>query len=262
MSNKGETNWFVSFLFFLVSAIIGGVSEKFINGTLKDQSLISHLSIILVLVVLVSTISYLIHLNKKIKGSIVYIQKEFLSLFKDRFYCSFFENQDDRHQKMIQCIRNAEKQIYIFSDLADSDEILKPGHKEYLKTLNEVLEMKKKDIKFKRIVVPNPKKKIGESEQDVINWVKNNDAYSEHLKIVNKYQTKPVVALKKEHPVGLSFLLVDDHFLFLVIEKEYNETVLGTLLEGGFYFEDFGNKLTKNFKECMDDMAIGNIVVT
>jgi len=259
MSQLKSAGWIFGILGIIIGAFAQAFIEKYLAPILPMQ-IIPFISIFLVIIIAAILIGFLSFLLKKINHSIDQVRQEFISIFKGKYYTTFIENQTERHKKLIDCIHKAEEEILIFSDLASMDEIRMKEHKQYLDELNYILK-NRKSVKVTRFVVPNPGDEKLESDADIINWVKRNRAYAEHFEILNKYRERALLALRNSGPTGLSIILVDERYLFLVIEKEYEEKLLGQLMAGGFFFEDFGKSLTRRYKECLENLKIGIIEV-
>ena len=128
-------NWLVGFLLIIIGAIGGAMAEQTLQDILQRYGLIPIRSILFVVITAMFLVIFISHLISRVGKNIDQMKQECLTLFKDRYYCSFIEKNEERLIKMIQCINNAKKDIYIFSDLVDEAESQKPEHISYLKAL-------------------------------------------------------------------------------------------------------------------------------
>lgn len=264
MALTKKSSW-LYILLSLFSTIFGIIINEIIdNWSTKNLELIDFTQQVLVsglIIIVITIIIFHIVIGKKIDSKIELIRKEYILPLQNKFYCAFMQNQTERHKRMIECIKKAEKQIYILSDLAGAEEEKKKKHKEYLQTLNSVIK-KKRGLKFLRIVVPHlDRQKSTHADDEIKRIVKENMAYEEHFRIINQCRDRSLLALRSGGPLGLSILLVDDQYLFLVIEKKYEEKLLANILEGGFFFEDLSKKLTQRFQECFEYLRSGTVII-
>jgi len=237
---------FTTILGIVIKEMIDNWGTKNLEITDFTQQVLFATSIIIVLIVIVCHII----MGKKIDYKIDLIREE----FRDSSYYSFIQNQRERHKLMARRIEEAEKQIYILSDLASEQEKRKPEHKIYLQTLDDVL-ANKPELKFLRIIVPalDPQKSTY-SDEEIIKWIKSNRAYEDHFRTINQFRKWCLIALKHGGPLGFSIMLIDDRYLFFVIEEKFEDKLIAELLEGGFYFENLGESLVNKIQQFFEDI--------
>lgn len=182
--------------------------------------------------------------------------------FYDKIVCSNISDKKTRIQKMIECINKAEERIYIFSDLAEDKETKLKEHSDYLKALNKIL-THNRNIEFLRIIVP-PKNidQTNYTTEMFLSDLKKLTAYSEHFESIIKYRKKSLLVLRGGGQKGIHILVIDYKYLFLVFEEHYKGELLWDVLEGGFFFEDYGKNITTHFYKCFDNIKTGNLIVT
>jgi len=257
MELKKFSHWFLAALLMIIGGIGGQIIEQFWSrvfnlNTLPRQILIICSVFIIFLIVIVV---YLQRMERKVENTLSILIKPFV----DEIPCSFLGDQEERLQKITNYINIAKKQILIFSNLSDKKETDLKEHQDYLDALNQKL--KDKEIKFLRIIVPDFN--ISEmKDQDIKEEIKKLPAYKEHFKKIFELRTsEETLIVDKNGEQGISIMMIDERYLFIIIEKKYKHPVLANILEGGLFFEDIGKKLTvrftKFFEARKDRIVIG-----
>ena len=257
MELKKVSNWLLAALLLIIGGISGQLIEQIFGqvfnfNTLPQQILVICSVFIIFLIVIVV---YLQRMDRKIENTLSKLIKPFV----DEIPCSFLGNQEERLQKITNYINIAKKQIFIFSNLAEKKETDLKEHQNYLNALN--LKLRDREIKFLRIIVPD----FNTSEmkdQDIKEEMKKLIAYKEHFKKIFELRTtEETLIVDKNGEQGISIMMIDERYLFIIIEKKYKHPVLANILEGGLFFEDIGKKLTvrftKFFEARKDRIVIG-----
>jgi len=265
-----KDNWIISTIGILIGILAGQLFEKSVQLVLPGFTLY----IIIILALFSSLIiviysqrikennklinnkieNFLLQMDNKFDENIDTVKLEVKKAFINNFRCIFMQDQQERHKTMIECIKNAKKCIYIFSELAPSEVTQKPSHKSYLETLNECIEINKnkKDFNIIRIIVPPLQ------ENNWINELINESpTYIEHFKCLNRYRESSLLEFENG-PRGVSILLIDERFLFLKIKPEYEHEFFNHILTGGLFFDDFSSNLVNNFKDCFERNLVAN----
>lgn len=248
MELKKFSNWILAALLL----IIGGISSQLIEqifgqvfnlNTLPQQILIICSVFIIFLIVIVV---YLQRMDRKIENTLSKLIKPFV----DEIPCSFLGDQEERLQKITNYINIAKKQIFIFSNLADKKETDLKEHQNYLNALN--LKLKDREIKFLRIIVPDFD--ITEmKDENIKEKIKKLTAYQDHFdKIFKLRKNEEALLVDKNGEQGISIMMIDERYLFIIIEKKYKHPLLAKIFEGGFFFEDVGKKLTERFTKFFE----------
>lgn len=240
--------------------LLGGFSQEWFEYWLtKRQNGIDDLDLKIIVFALLSIIALVVWFLRQMKvktdDALASIKNEYEQALFDSFRCSFMRNQDQRMGKMIQCITEAEKQIYILSDLSRDDLSEKATHRTFLSALNSFAAKRENDrkIDITRIIVPPPELNTDhQSTTEYYKKVMEKKAYAQHFKLLNK--TKSLLGLPNG-PRGISILLIDRRHLFVVLENEFGTTPeLKRLLANGFYFQDSSGTLTSSFENCFKEM--------
>jgi len=159
----------------------------------------------------------------------------------------FINSKPRRLNRMIECIKEAERSIYILSDLSGTEETRLEEHEKYLDALNQVLNDKK--VVVKRIVVPHYAS--GKATEANPNWVYTaplTKAYQKHFK---RLQECDDTALTHTYvPRNVSMMIIDKKYLFWKLELVAGDEDLDKLLDGGLYLEDFTQEVTADFAEA------------
>lgn len=159
----------------------------------------------------------------------------------------FITSKPGRLNKMTEYIKNAERSIYILSDLSGAEETQSEEHVKYLNALNQVLDNKK--VEVKRIVVPNSASgKDTEADPDWFYTAPITKAYQKHFK---RLQERDDTALSHTNVSrNVSMILIDKKYLFWKPELTYGDKDLDKLLDGGLFLEDFTQEVTADFAEA------------
>ena len=260
MWSKIKSNPIIILLSIILSIIFGFMLNIIINNWSNLHLDLSHLPVILInftsLIIFLLVLIYFIYDVEKIKSNLnKYFQRidnkleNTLEKLVKQIPCSILTaNKQKRLKKIQHYINEAEKQIYIFSDLSYNTEL--PEHQNYLKELNQKLE--NKEIKFLRIVVPNFD--ISEmKDDDIIKEIKGLPTYNDHFnKIFEHRENEEALILDKNGEKGISILLIDERFIILILKREYKHPVLNKILRGGFFLEDIEKGLTAQFKDFFE----------
>lgn len=283
------SKWIVIFpiLSFIFGIFLKPLIEIFIDWRLDINTIRSPLALLIIGILIVTVliiVSWLVLLEKrKIKQTHEIIADEIKNTLS--FRCQLLTDQTKRMNMMIGCIKKAENRIYLLSSLSRAQKLSeinippKKLHDKFLKTLNDCIEQNgtSKKIDVVRIVTPpldidsinsnaeniklaeglDPKKKRHVLLDAYYQGVRNNLDYKEHFDLLRKN-----ASLRRfdQGPRGISILLIDNRYLFLVIETAYKEddeentTKIYERLANGFYFEDFDGDLTDNFEDCFKEI--------
>lgn len=253
MKKKQEKNLILVVLSLILGIICSEIVES-VTGEIIDFGNLPQQIVALCAVVIVIFVFYsLYQLLKRFESQLP---------FYDKIFCSNISDKKRRIQKMIECINNAEERIYIFSDLAEEQETKIKEHSDYLKTLNKIL-IHNRNIDFLRIIVP-PKNidHTNYTNEMFLSDLKKLTAYREHFENIINYRRKSLLVLRNGGQKGIHIMVIDYKYLFLVFEEHYKGEVLWDVLEGGFFFEDYGKNITTHFYKCFDNIKTGNLVIT
>lgn len=247
MNNKNFSNWILGALLLIIGGVGGELIEQLVCQIFNLNTLPNQILIIcsLFIVFLIFFVVYLQKIDRKIENALTKLIKPFV----DEISCSFLSvNKSERLKKMQNYINLAKKQIFIYSDL--SDNIKLKEHQDYLNALN--LKMKDKEIKFLRIIVPDfdtSDMKNGKIKEEIEKLI----AYQNHFnKISELRKNEEALLIDKNGEKGISILMIDERYLFIIIKKEYKHPLLTNILEGGFFFEDVARKLTERFTKFFE----------
>lgn len=244
----------------VISFLLGGFSQEWFEywltrrqGGIDDSDLKIVIMVMLIITILI--VWFLRQVKVKTDNTLESIKSEYKQTLFDSFRCSFLRNQDQRMEKMIQCINEAEKQIYILSDLSRDDQSERTTHKAFLSSLNTFAAKRENDgnIDITRIIVPPPELDADyKTTAEYYRKIMMRKAYAQHFKLLSK--TKSLLGLPNG-PRGISILLIDRRHLFVVLENEFGTTPeLKRLLANGFYFQDSSGTLTASFENCFKEM--------
>lgn len=174
-------------------------------------------------------------------------EKRIEKMVEKHNYTRFITNKPERLNKMIECIKDAERSIYILSDLSGTEETQLEEHEKYLNALNQVLDNKKVDVK--RIVMPNSAGgKSTEPDSDWIYTAPITKAYQKHFKRLQECDDTALSHTNVSRNV--SMMIIDNKYLFWKPELMYGDKDLDKLMDGGLYLEDFTQEVTADFAEA------------
>lgn len=279
------------FLKPLVEILI--IDRKLDINTLRTPLVLLIIGILIVIVLII--VSWLILLEKRKISGLILLEKKKINQTHDfimdeiknsmSFRCQLLTDQTIRIKMMIECIKKTQSRIYLLSSLSRAQklgEIERPPkklHDKFLKVLNDCIDQNgaTREIDVVRVVTPpididsnnsnaenvepaedlNLKKKRYALLDAYYQDVRNNHDYKEHFDLLSKNGS---LRRFDQGPRGISILLIDNRYLFLVIETAYKEedeentTKIHERLANGFYFEDFDGDLTDNFEDCFKEI--------
>jgi hypothetical protein len=222
----------IAMLLAVLSKVFGGVFQNTLNHPIFGYYLMAVVS----LVCLVLVAYCLIQVEKLVRKSNSAL---------------FIKSKPGRLNKMTEYIKNAERSIYILSDLSGTEETQLEEHEKYLDALNTVLN--NKHVEVKRIVVPNSAGgKDMEADPDWIYTAPITKAYQKHFR---RLQECDDTALS--HTIvsrNVSMMIIDNKYLFWKPELTYGDKDLDKLMDGGLYLEDFTQAVTADFAEAFRKM--------
>lgn len=218
----------ISTLLAVLSKVLGGVFQNTLNHPILGYYLMD----VVALLCLILIVYFLIRMEK---------------LVENRNYTRFITSKPERLNKMIECIKEAQRSIYILSDLSGTEETQLEEHEKYLNALNQALDNKK--VEVKRIVMPNSAGgKSTEADPDWIYMAPITKAYQKHFK---RLQECDDIALSHTSVSrNVSMMIIDNKYLFWKPELMYGDKDLDKLMDGGLYLEDFTQEVTGDFTKA------------
>jgi hypothetical protein len=178
---------------------------------------------------------------------VAYFLMQIEKLVRKSNKAQFITSKLGRLNKMIECIKEAERSIYILSDLSGTEETQLQEHEKYLDALNQVLDNKK--VEVKRIVVPNSAG--GRDAEADPNWIYTapiTKAYQKHFRRLQECDDSWLKHTTVSRNV--SMMIIDNKYLFWKPELTYGDKDLDKLMDGGLYLEDFTQEVTADFAEA------------
>jgi len=218
----------VPILVAVLSKVYGGVFQSTLNHPIFGYYLMA----VVALVCLIFVAYFLMQIEKLVRKS---------------NKAQFITSKPGRLNKMIECIKEAERSIYILSDLSGTEETRLEEHEKYLNALNQVLD--NKNVEVKRIVVPNYAS-LNDTEIDP-DWIYTAPiakAYQKHFKRLQECDDTALCHTNVSRNV--SMMIIDNKYLFWKPELMYGDKDLDKLLDGGLYLEDFTQEVTVDFAEA------------
>jgi len=178
---------------------------------------------------------------------VTYFLMQIEKLVRKSNKAQFITSKPGRLNKMTECIKEAERSIYILSDLSGTEETQLEEHEKYLNALNQALNDKK--VEVKRIVVPNHAgEKDNEVDPDWIYTAPITKAYQKHFRLLQECDDTALCHTNVSRNV--SMILIDKKYLFWKPELTYGDKDLDKLLDGGLFLEDFTQEVTADFAEA------------
>jgi hypothetical protein len=211
----------------LLSKVVGDVVQKSLNNQIVGYYLMA----VVALVCLILIGYFLIRIEKMVEN---------------RNFTRFITSKPERLNMMTECIKNAQRSIYILSDLSGTDETRLEEHEKYLKALNQVIDDKK--VEVKRIVVPAY---AGGKDTEVDpDWIYKMPVTKAYLGHFNRLRKLDKVSPKYSNSrCNVSMILIDNKYLFWKPEITHGDAALDTLLDGGLYLEDYTREGIADFAE-------------